>query len=73
MDAFAVPFVQGQLRGKPLSVAIKTECTHCTKPLHIEIDSELRYSVEEKGANPIVFVPLVNFAKLTGPNIIDAF
>ena len=41
--------------------------------MHIDIDSDLKYHVEEEGANPIVFVPLVNFAKLADPSIIDAF
>ena len=68
-----MPFVQGQLRGEPLSVVIKTECKHCAQPLHIEIDDKLRYRVKEEGASPIVFVPFVNFSELTDPSIIDAF
>jgi hypothetical protein len=41
--------------------------------MQIEIDSELRYRVEAAGAEPLVFVPLVNFEKLKDPRIIDAF
>ena len=41
--------------------------------MHIDIDSDLKYHVEEEGANPIVLVPLVNFSKLADPSIIDAF
>jgi hypothetical protein len=40
--------------------------------MRIEVDSELEYRVLE-GESPLVFVPLVDFAKLEAPNIIDAF
>jgi hypothetical protein len=68
-----VPFVQGQLRGEALSVAITTECEHCSQPMHIEIDSELGCRVEEKGADPLTFFPIVDFHGLTDPCITDAF
>jgi hypothetical protein len=65
--------VQGQLRREPLTCAIETECAHCGRPLHIEIDSELRTSVLEGAAAPLVFSPLVDFGRLEDPSIIDAF
>jgi hypothetical protein len=65
--------VQGQLRKESLSVNIITECPHCNRSLHIKIDSELNHTVEEEGADPLVFVPFVNFKKLKDPSIIDAF
>jgi len=68
-----VPFVQGRLRGKPLSVRVESECAHCHRPLHLEIDSELGFRVEQAGAEPLVFVPQVDFDKLEEPSIIDAF
>ena len=68
-----MPFVQGQLRGEKLSVVIKTECGHCREPLHIEIDSELKYRVLEEGAEPLIHVPLVDLQKLDEPSIIDSF
>jgi hypothetical protein len=37
------------------------------------MDSELNYRVVEPGADPVVFVPLVDFDKLEEPSIIDAF
>jgi hypothetical protein len=40
--------------------------------MRIEVDSELGYRVVE-GADPLVFVPLVDFEKLKDPSIIDAF
>jgi hypothetical protein len=67
-----MPFVQGHLRNEPIAVTFETECAHCSRPLHIEIDSELRYRVAEK-TDPLVFVPLVDFGKLKDPSIIHAF
>jgi len=68
-----VPFVQGHLRGERLYCVIATECAHCHQPIHIEIDSELEYNVVEKGAEPLVHVPLVDLGKLEEPSIIDRF
>lgn len=50
-----------------------TECGHCHQALHIEIDSELNYRVVEAEAQPLIYAPRVNFAKLVDPSIIDAF
>ena len=41
--------------------------------MHIEIDSELGCLVREEGADPVTFLPLVNFARLRDPCITDAF
>jgi hypothetical protein len=41
--------------------------------MRIEIDSELNYSVGEEGADPIIFIPQVDFQKLEDPSIIDSF
>ena len=65
--------MQGQLREEPLSFAIETECAHCKRPLHLEMDGDLNYRVVEDGAEPLVFVPMVDFDKLEDPSIIDAF
>ena len=73
MDAIATPFVQGQLRQEHLTFSIQTSCAHCGQPIHIELDSNLKYKVAEAQAAPLVFVPMVNFAKLKDPSIIDAF
>jgi hypothetical protein len=69
----ATPFVQGQLRGEDLSFTIETSCAHCGQPIHIEMDSELNYSVVKEGAVPLIYVPMVDFCKLEDPSIIDAF
>ncbi len=65
--------MQGHLRGEKLSLVIQTECKHCQQPLHIEIDSELQYRVLQAGAEPLVYVPLVDVKKLDEPSIIDGF
>ena len=56
-----------------MTVSIQTECGHCHTALHLEVDSELNFSVQEPQAAPLVFVPKVNFQKLDDPSIIDAF
>jgi hypothetical protein len=38
----------------------------------IEVDSDLQYRVEGE-ADPLIFIPLVNFEKLKDPSIIDPF
>jgi hypothetical protein len=65
--------VQGQLRKDPLTFVVETECAHCRQPLHLEMDGDLNCRVVEEGAQPLVFVPMVDFDKLEDPSIIDAF
>ena len=68
-----MPFVQGHLRHEPLAITIQSECAHCARPLRFEVDSDLKYRVADDAANPLIFIPLVDFAKLNDPHIIDAF
>ena len=67
-----MPFVQGHLRSQPVEIAFRTECAHCARPIRFEVDSDLRYRVDE-GGSPLIFMPLVDFQKLEAPNIIDPF
>ncbi len=69
----ATPFVEGRLRGESLSAEVKTSCSHCAKPIQFELDSDLNARVAETDAAPLVFTPIVDFAKLEDPSIIDAF
>ncbi len=39
----------------------------------MEMDASLRYSVKEQDAALLIFAPMVNFARLADPSIIDAF
>ena len=73
MDAFATPFVQGRLRKETVSITVISECAHCKRPLHIEIDSDMNYRCRESGCRPMIFVPEVDFSRLKDPNIIEAF
>ncbi len=68
-----MPFVQGHLRGEPLSFIIGTECGHCHQAIRIEMDSDLRYRVVSEGAEPLVYTPMVDLHKLEEPSIIDRF
>jgi hypothetical protein len=67
-----MPFVQGHLRNEPVTVTFDTECAHCSRSMRIEIDSQLSHRIEE-GADPLIFIPHVDFEKLKDPSIIDAF
>jgi hypothetical protein len=65
--------VQGHLRSEDLSFRIETECGHCGEKLTLEIDSQLNYHVEQAGAEPLIFAPMVDFKRLKDPSIIDSF
>ena len=65
--------MQGRLREEYLSVDVSTECAHCGRLMHIEIDSELRFRVGEEGAEPLLFEPHINWLTFEEPNIIHAY
>jgi hypothetical protein len=65
--------VQGRLRDQALTVDIETECGHCARPLHLAVDSELRFRVHDDGAEPLAFSPQVNWPTFEEPNITHAF
>jgi hypothetical protein len=73
VDAIALPFVQGQLRDEELSVSITTACAVTGQPIHLDISSDLACHVEESAADPWLVMPLVDFATLDDPSIVDAF
>jgi hypothetical protein len=73
VDAIALPFVQGQLRDEELSVSITTACAITGQPIHLDITSDLECHVEEPAADPWLVMPLVDFATLDDPSIVDAF
>ena len=62
--------MQGRLRNVQLTVKIESECAHCGQSLHLTVDSELAWGVQEQEANPLVFDPDVDFGHLAAPNII---
>jgi hypothetical protein len=73
VDAFATPFVQGQLRHERLSITVESECVHCGRPMTIDINSNLEYHLHSGEDGPIVFVPEVNVGALEAPSIIEDF
>ena len=52
---------------------VQTECAHCGMQIHVGIDSDLNFQVKEEGADPVVFIPMVDFSSLKEPSIINAF
>ena len=56
-----------------MTFVVETACAHCQQPLHLEMDGDLNVRVVKDGAEPLVFVPTVDFDKLEAPSIIDAF
>ena len=65
--------MQGHLRKERLDCIVISKCVHSGRTLHIEIDSELNYKVQETDAAPLLSAPIVNFGTLQEPSIIDAF
>ena len=65
--------MQGRLRNEDLAIEIETGCAHCGMQIHLTVDSELRWSVREQDANPLVFVPEVDWTHFTDTYIIDAY
>ena len=73
--------MQGRLRQEYLTVAISTRCAYSGDPLHIQVDSQLKYCLQPESvrqnarhfAQPMVFMPQVDWAAFHDPNIIDAY
>ena len=65
--------MQGRLRQEHLTVIIETVCAHSGRPISITIDSDMKFSVCEDGAAPLVFMPHVDWKTFAEPNIIDAY
>jgi hypothetical protein len=58
LGALAMPFIQKQVSGVAVFGHITTECTYCTQPLHIMVDSNASCKVVEKNVAPVVFSPI---------------
>jgi hypothetical protein len=39
----------------------------------MNLDSDLNFMVHEDGADPLVFIPMVDFSRLKEPSIINVF
>jgi len=69
----ATPFVQGRLLQKDLGCTIETECAVSRRPIHFELDSELRYTVRPPAEKPLLMIPLIKLGDLDAPCIVDDF
>jgi hypothetical protein len=65
--------VQGQLRKEYVSVEVETQCKHCGKVMHFTIDSNMRVSVHESDADPLVFMPDMDWNNFAEQTIIDSY
>ena len=69
----ATPFVQGQLRNRPMSFVIESECAHSGRPLRFELDSDLNLLSLEPGVDPYIFIPGIDLSNIQEDSIIDIF
>jgi len=65
--------VEGRLRNERLTVEIATECAHCGRPMHFQVDEKLQWRASERGANPRLFLPHVDWETFQGRNIIGDY
>jgi hypothetical protein len=65
--------VQGRLRGERLQVRIDSECRHCSRPLALEVDQELRWRVLSPGISPLLFEPTMDWANFHAPSIVHDY
>jgi hypothetical protein len=61
--------VQGRLRREKLTVRIDTACGCCGRRLRLTADEELRFAVESRGAEPLLFEPHVDWGAFRGRDI----
>ena len=69
----ATPFVQGRLLKRDLGCSIESESAVSGRPIHFELDSELRFSVRPPAEKPLFVVPLIDLPNLDSPCIVDDF
>jgi hypothetical protein len=72
-DAFAAAFVLGRLLRRRLQVVLQSVCGQTGRPLWLDIASDLTWHVATKGAQPLLFVPSVNWGGFRGANIINDY
>ena len=56
-----------------MTVRVVSECALSKRPMLMEIDADMNFRCDDEDCCPMIFVPKVDFKKLTDPNIIDAF
>jgi hypothetical protein len=65
--------VQGQLRKEYFSIEVETKCEHCSQVMQFTIDSNMRVSIRESDANPLVFMPAIDWNSFAERTIIDSY
>ena len=65
--------MQGRLRNESLEVEIATSCAHCGRGMHLVVDERMRWRVKERGADPHLFLPHIDWATFREPNIIGHY
>jgi hypothetical protein len=72
-DAFAAAFVLGRLRQRQLSVEIRTVCGQSDRRLLLTVDSDLSWQCHTRDAEPLLFVPSLDWENFKAPNIIQDY
>ncbi len=72
-DAFAAAFVLGRLLRRRIRVDLRSVCGQTGRILRFDIASDLTWRVTTKGAQPLLFVPSVNWEGFRGANIINDY
>jgi hypothetical protein len=65
--------VQGRLKKEIVTVAVESECACCKAPIRFKMSHDLSFTLSDPESNPLFFVPMVDFAKLRAPSIVDDF
>jgi hypothetical protein len=65
--------VQGQLRKQHLTVTIHSTCAYSRQPITLSVTSEMHITVHESGAEPLVFMPQLDWENFSEPTIRDAY
>ena len=56
-----------------MTTEVESECHHCGQSLRLTVDSSMKISVQETGAEPWVFMPDMDWEHFTERTIIDAY
>ena len=65
--------MQGRLREEKLWVRIESSSRHCSLPIVIEVDDDLRWQVLTPGVAPLLFEPNMDWQSFHGANIIHDY
>ncbi|HWC96959.1 MAG TPA: hypothetical protein VG456_09425 [Candidatus Sulfopaludibacter sp.] len=52
---------------------IATSCAHCGRAMHIAVNERLEWRIRERGAEPHLYMPQIDWAAFQGRNIIGDY